>query len=475
MATGTAAQLGVQFTVLVVLARLLSPADFGIVTAALTVVGLSSIFSQLGVGPALVQRSVLEKRHIHTAFTLSLVLGVLFYGAILVTAPFIEAFFRMEGLGDVLRLLGLVFPVKALGMVAESLAQRQLRFRLLSVAGILSYTLGYAVPGIICAVRGFGPYALVVAHLAQAVTHTGMLLLLQRHSLVPLLEVRALRELMYFGSGMTVARLGNYLAGQADYFVVGRLFDASSLGLYSRAYQLMMIPVNLVGTVLDKVLFPAMASIQHDEARLAGTYRRGLWLVALLTFPMSAFSIVYTPALIRLVLGSEWLEATRLSQILLSGLFFRTGYKISDSLARATGAVYRRAWRQWIYAAAVFAFSVIGSSFGLPGVAAGVTGAIVLNYVLMAHLSAKLASLHWKAFVEVVLPGLVLGIASFSVSLIALWLVPLDVGSMVVAAFGICCLTVLLVRGWPEFFLGDDGGWLAARAVRVIQWVARRR
>jgi len=459
---GTTGQTFVQFAVLVVLARLLTPEDFGIVAAAMVVVGLSGIFSLLGVGPAIVQRSSLERRYIQTAFSITLLLGAFFYVLVFLAAPLVESFFRMEGLARVLRIAALTFPIRGLGVVAESLAQRRLRFRFLSTVSMLSFVFGYALFGIGFAMLGFGPYALVAAYLAQAVVYTLLLLFARSHSLIPGFESRAFKELMYFGGGYTADLLGNYTALQGDNLVVGRILGATALGNYGRAYQMMMLPVKLVGGVLDRVLFPTMAGFQDKRSRLQSTYRRGTVAVALTMLPTSVFAAIFAPELVDLALGKQWREVVAPLQILSVGLLFRTGYKVGDSLTRATGAVYRRAWRQWMYSAAVVGFSVLGSAWGIKGVAWGVTAAIIANYILVAALCRQLTGLSWNSFVVAHMPGVSLGATWAALALLLKRLLPASASSITVLSIAI--LTLVAVTGvlWhvlPQVFLGKDGQW----------------
>jgi PST family polysaccharide transporter len=207
----------------------------------------------------------------------------------------------------------------------------------------------------------------------------------------------ALKRLLASGVGFSIGQFGNFVALNVDNFTVGRWMGADALGLYSRAYQFLMIPTNLFGTVVDKVLFPAMAHVQDDNERLTRAFRRALAVVAMITLPISALLVVLAPELVTLVLGPRWVEMILPFQVLAATMLFRTSYKMSDSLIRAKGAVYRRAWRQWVYAAAVFAGALAGARFGLGGVAAGVGLAIVLNFALMLQLALQITGLRWAA------------------------------------------------------------------------------
>ena len=141
-AFGSGAMAVLKILVLVLLTRLLSPADFGVVGAALIIITFSLTFSQLGLGPALVQRPVLEPGHISTAFFASTAFGFLVAAVVWLIAPLLAAFFRMEQLTLVVRWLAVVFPILGLTTVAENLIQRDLRFRLLANTDVIAYAVG---------------------------------------------------------------------------------------------------------------------------------------------------------------------------------------------------------------------------------------------------------------------------------------------------------------------------------------------
>jgi PST family polysaccharide transporter len=466
MALATGANVFALLLVLVVLARLLTPADFGLAAAALMVMGFSAIFSELGIGPAVVQRPELRTAHLRSGFTLSLVLGVLIALLIWAAAPAVAGFFRLDGLTPIIRVLAVAFPVQSLGVIADSLLQRELRFRCLALLEVVAVVVGYGGVGITLAALGFGVWALVGAHLAQMVLKTVLLLLVRPHPAAPQLDRRACGELLYFGGGFTASRFSNYLAGQGEHLVIGRWLGAVALGVYGRAYQLMAAPAVLFGNVLDRVLFPAMVHLQDQPKRLADAYRRGSALIALVIFPVSAVLVVLAPEVVEVLLGPEWQAVTLPLQILGVGMLFRTGCKISDSLVRATGAVYRRTWRQTAYAVAVIAGAWVGQRWGVEGVAVAVLVTLALNFFLMAQLGLWLVAMPWRTFAAAHLPGLALAalvaapVAATAAALRACGCPPLPLLLASMAA-GLPCL--LVVRRLPGVFLGEDGKWIARK------------
>lgn len=476
---GTGTQQLLRLMAFIVLARLLSPHDFGVVGAALVVIGLSTIFSQVGVGPAIVQRPVLEPRHLRVGFTISLALSASFMTLIWSTAPLIAWFFRIPELAPVVRVLALVFVCQGAGTIAEALAQRELRFRWLAGVEVVSFAGGFGLVSVPLAWLGLGVWALVYGQLAESLIKTTILLAGRRHPKRLLLEWQPTRELLYFGGGFTLAKLGNYLALQGDNVVVGRWLGPQALGLYGQAYNLMTASALLVGQVLDRVLFPAMARVQSDLPKLRGAYRRGAVLVALVTLPGGCVLYLLAPELILLLLGPKWAGAVAPFQILSLGLLFRASYKLSDSVSRATGAVYRRAWRQGIYAMAVLAGAWVGQHWGIAGVAWGVVAAICLNFLLMAQLSLKLICMSWLDFAVAHLRAVPLTAALggsmwvlVELSRSNAWPAPAILAAGA-AWMGIFSLSLCLL--WPGLFLGPEGRWLVGTLTRMLDGRLHRR
>ncbi len=460
VAWGSGIMALLKVVVLVLLTRLLSPADFGVVSAALIVIVFALTFSQLGLGPALVQRPELRPEHISTAFYASSFFGILAGATIWLVAPLVAQFFRMDGLAPVVRVLAFLFPIMGFSAVAESLLQRELRFRLLANADVVTYGVGYG-SGIVLALLGWGMWSLVVAHLVQSVLRAGIVLIAEPPKLEPRPTTTAFYELMGYGMGQSAGRIGVFLANQADNAVVGRFLGAVALGLYSRAYQLMAVPTLLLGDVLDRVLFPTMARVQDDPRRLASGYLQGTAVVALLTLPAGIVAAVLAPELVLVAFGSKWADLIPPFQVLALGMMFRTSYRMSDSLSRATGKVYRRAWRQWLYAALVFLGAWVGHFWGVTGVAMGVLVALFVNYLLMAQLSLSVGHIPWLRFLQVQLPAVWLMLVAGGITIAVVTttrhlglppLVGLLVGSL--SALGGVLLAATLV---PRLALGEYG------------------
>jgi PST family polysaccharide transporter len=450
-----------ELVALLVLARLLSPHEFGLYSAALIVIKFSAIFQGLGIAPAIVQRPVLEARHLRVGYTLSLLLGLAVSALVWAMAPAIAGLLRLPDLTPIVRAICLVFLLQGASTVALASAQRALRFRWLALVDAAAFAVGYVVAAPVLAWLGFGIWALVAALLVQQSFRTIVLLAGQPHPMRPLLERGAIVELLYFGSGFTIARVCNYLATQLDRLVVGRYLGADALGVYGLSSQLMTTPAVIVGQVLDRVLFPTMALVQEEPVRLARAYRSAVAGCALLVLPASVVVAIVAPELVQAILGRGWEGVVAPLQILAFSMLFRTSYKLSDSVSRATGTVYARAWRQAVFTVGVFVGSIIGQFWGVEGVAFGVGLAFGANFLLMAQLSLRVTAMTWSEFVMAHMPGLALaGALGMGIWALVEWLralrlppLPLLIDTALLASAGSLLLCWIL----PSLFLGREG------------------
>lgn len=400
LGSGSGVQSVIQILVLAVLARLIEPDAFGVMQAALVVVGFAKLMSQMGVGPAIVQKKGLTENHIRTGFTISLTFGIILTLLTFISSDLLAVFFQMPELEHVLKLVSVIFFIESFVVVSQALLQKNLRMKEYAIINLFSYTFGYGIVGIALGFLGYGVYALIWAIIAQTGIKAILATYSESHSRIPMIHSKSFKDLMYFGGGVTTAQFANYLAAEGDNIITGRFLGADALGLYSRAYAVMVKPVNLLGSAVDKALFPSMAFIKDEPERLKSAFLKGLGGLALISFPLSAMMILMGPEIVLVLLGENWTDAILPFQILAVGFAFRMGYKINDTLARATGAVYRGAWRQGIYAFNVIMGSLIGMRWGIEGVACGVVVALFIHYLLTTQLSVSILNVKWWTLIK---------------------------------------------------------------------------
>jgi PST family polysaccharide transporter len=262
------------------------------------------------------------------------------------------------------------------------------------------------------------------------------------------------RPLLGFGAWYSLSQLGNWFALNNDNLISVRLLGTEALGVYNQAYMLMARPADVIGSAVDKVLFPAMARVREDGERLRNAYVRSVSLIALITIPIAVFVGVLAPEIIHILLGPKWLGVVLPLQVLSLALLPRASYKVSGSLTRATGDVSGGAWRQWLYAGEVVVACGIGARFGITGVAAGATVAIYLHFLVMLHFSGRVASGLARSVLVMYLKHLPVAVVSFGAAeSVALLMRPLGWSVVTVltasAAWGVATLvTIYAMRGF---------------------------
>lgn len=396
----------------IILARLLAPEAFGLFFYAMIFVGFISIFAQAGVPEAIIQRQELTKRHIEAGFTLTLLIGVSATIGLWIVAPMLT-----EGAGtSVLRTVSFSFFVSAFGALSGALLEKELSFKRLFWAEVVSYGIGQGVIGIGMATMGFGVWSLVYGLLVYTFLKSVLRMLMVRHPIAFSLESSAVKGLMHFGFGWSLTRLANYCAQHGDYIVIGRLLPPEALGFYSRAYQTARIPAGQIASLISSVLFPVYAAVQDDNQKLRRGFYLSVSVVSFVTFPLMVWFFITASKLIPTVYGPAWTGSISTLKILTVCGALGSIYTLCDVLVRAKGWVYAQVARHSMYAAMVIIGAILGIGYGIEGVAFAVSIAVFIMYILMAQLSINIVGGTWRKFLQAQVPGVVIGITVALVS-----------------------------------------------------------
>jgi PST family polysaccharide transporter len=465
-----------QFLVVAVLSRLLTPADFGLVSQAMIFVGLANLFADIGVAPALIQRKTITDRHIRVAFTFSMLTGVVMAAVAWVTAWIPAMAFRNESLEPLLQFLSITLLFKSAGLTASCLLMRRLNFRSWFWSYIVASVVGSACVGITLAVAGYGAWALAWAYVAQDGLACVILLIVVRHPMRFLLARAETGQLLGYGVGITLSKVVHYGTQTLDQFVIGRWLGAAPLGLYSRAFQLVTISNETFAQVLGRVLFPAFSKMQDDTERLRNAYLRAVSTVALLGFPIFAGLAVVAPEAVLFVFGSQWGGTVIPLQILCVGGLFWSVTTLSDQIAHATAAVYHMFRRRIVLAVAILGGALLGAQFGINGVAVGVASSQVLMYFIMARLSLQLTGGDWFSFAACQLPGVgVTALIAIGSHAVATALrangTPVFVTLLLTVSAGMI-IGVAAVLGMPRSKVPDNVRWSLEKIDEMIAKVA---
>lgn len=304
---------GIGVTLL--LARLLTPRDFGLVGMVSVFSGFVALLGELGFGAALVQRSELEERHLSTVFWFNSAAGLVLGAAMAAAAPLLAEFYGEPKLIGLTRAVALSFVIMPLGAVHQAVLSRKLGFKSLAWVDTAVALLS-AVVAVIAALRGMGPWALVLRSLTVAGAGVVGLWLVAGWRPRVLFDARALKELLGFSANLFAFNAVNYWARNGDQLLIGKFLGAASVGIYARAYSTMTMPISEVTSVLTKVMFPTLSRLQHRHDELRALYLRSLQNIALLTFPLMSVLLAVASPFVLSVFGPNWAEVVPVLQVL---------------------------------------------------------------------------------------------------------------------------------------------------------------
>ena len=306
-----------QIAMAAVLARLLTPAAFGLVALAGLFLRFVDHFAKAGITQALVQKATLTRLDIRAGFTLSAGLGLVFAALAVLAAPLAGRLAQDAELIPVLRWLSLGLLLNGFGAPAVALLRRQLRFKSLALIEVGTYMVGYVVVGLAMAISGAGVYALVAAILTQITMKAIAGYALVRHPVLPTADGTAVRTILSFGLRISLIGFLEFLRSNLDTLAVGRWAGANQLGLYNRADLLARLPAYHVSTGLSKVLFPSFAAIQFEKKRLRDAYLSAVGLTAAIILPLNAGMAVAASEIILVLLGPQWVGSIQVMPWLL--------------------------------------------------------------------------------------------------------------------------------------------------------------
>lgn len=301
----------------IVLARFLSPVDFGLMAMVTVVTGFAQMYTDLGISAAIIHRQDATKDHLSSLYWLNIFTGLAVFGVVWVCAPCIPLFFREPRLLPLLKVVAIVFLITPLGSQFELLLQKELSFRVLAKQEIVA-SLGSTILACVCAVAGLGVWALVYSFLGGIILKTALLVRIGFARFQPSLHFRRsdLKGYIGFGLYQIGERSINYLSQRLDQIVIGPLLGAQALGFYSFAFNLSCKPIWRINPILTRVAFPLFSKVQDDRERLRRGYVKLLSFLSIVNAPLLIGLAAVAPWAVPTIFGAKWAKSIVLIQIL---------------------------------------------------------------------------------------------------------------------------------------------------------------
>ncbi|MDQ0827973.1 lipopolysaccharide exporter [Arthrobacter sp. B2I5] len=398
---------GIVLITTIVLARLLSPEEYGLVAAALVLMAYIETIADAGVAQALVYlpASPITAR---SALLVSVVLGALLTGLAILAAPWIGELFQLPEVAPLVRVLAIALLATALGAVPEALLRRDLQFKKLAVAPVLR-ALTTGTVSLVLAFAGYGAFSLAAGTASGSVAYAIACWFLVRQSApwqIWRVAQDAIRATLKFGVPVAGSNLLARLIFDVDYLIIAVVLGAQALGYYTLAFRLPEALIINVFFVLSTVLFPLYTQVQDQRGRLRDGYLRGVRIQALYGMTAGVGLAVLAPVVVPLVFGSKWSDSV-------VPLVFLSLYAAARSLGAGANDVYKAIGRPGIS----IAFSSIrlavlvpvllfGSQWGIIGVAVAQMATAVLFAFGMQAVAAKVLGIAPKALLQAIFPAL---------------------------------------------------------------------
>lgn len=316
------ASQALQFIIGIILARLLTPVEYGITGMIAVFLSILSVFWMGGMGEALVRKTKPTHKDYSTVFIFNFVVAIASYLVLVLFAPQISVLFNEPVLTKIIYILGLTLIINSMGFVPRSYLWKQMDFKRLTIVSLLS-TLTAGTVGIILAYHGYGVWSLVYKSIVASSISTVLMLFLSSVKIKITFSVNSFREFFGFSSKLLLSGIISQLFQNVYSLVIAKYFDARELGLYSRASNYKNLPSKTLDSVIQSVSFPLLSSIKDDQVKLKSAYKRLIKSTMLLSFVLLLMMAASSENLIIGLIGQKWSDAIPYLQLLcFVGIFY---------------------------------------------------------------------------------------------------------------------------------------------------------
>ena len=307
---------GSTFVISILLARILDPAEFGLIGMAMVFITISQVFVDVGFSSSLIQAKNVSKLACTSVFFLNLLLGTFFFVIIFALAPAIGNFYKSADIVTIVRYLSIVVLIGSFSPVQSALLRRKLKFKALTLKTLAGSLIG-GILGLICALNDFGVYSLIVQQVTSVLVITTLLWLGSDWKPTLNFSLKEIRDLSSFSIFVFLDRISNSIFQKIDTLFIGKVFSASMLGFYSRA-ESMNHQITLYSSAsLRKVFLPVLSSIQNDHSRFKSVYFNAISLASFISFGLVGVVYFLAEPLILILLGEKWRFSILIFQILI--------------------------------------------------------------------------------------------------------------------------------------------------------------
>lgn len=407
-----------------VLSRLLTPAEFGLLGMVTVAIGFLQVLKDIGLGSSLVQKQTVTPEEVSTIFWVNLILGVVMAILLIILAPYIALFFNEPKLTLLVRVMSFNFVITSMAIVPDALILKAIDFRSFFFRNLGTTVIGGFI-GIYMALEGYGVWALVGQSLITTITGLIISSVMIKWRPKFIFKRELLGSHMRYSMPLLADSSLNYWVRNVDNLLVGKFLGAISLGIYTRAYNLMLLPISQISSTLSRVMFPSFSIIQNDKKLIWEQYCKMMSLVAMVSFPLMAILGVYAREAILIVYGSQWMEVVPIFKILCFLGAAQSIATLAGPVYYSTGKTARLFQIGLITKTLMICGIVFGLMYGgLIGMVWGYTFTSMLAFLIEAHFVSGILQNKLSDYLINLYPEFLAALLSLSILLIAYYLFP---------------------------------------------------
>lgn len=410
---------GIQFVVMIIMARQLTPDDYGLVSMLTIFIALSQSLVDCGFSNALIRKQDRSEIDNSTVFFFNVAVGIILYIILFISAPFIAGFYHQPLLVPITRLISISVVINSLVVVQRSLLTVKIDFKTQTIASFCGAVIS-GIVGVYMAFNGYGVWSIVWQQLLNLTINTLMLWILAKWRPILAYSWKSFKQLFGFGSKLAVSGVIDTIYNNIYLIVIGKIFNASDLGYYTRAYQFAQFPSSNFTGIIQRVTYPILCSFQNDITMLRNIYRRSIRLSTFFVFPFMMLLAALAQPLILVLLKEQWSFSIILLQILCFSMMWYPMHSLNLNLLQVQG-------RSDLYLKLEIIKKIIGISilcltipFGLVAMCIGTILSSIICLIVNTHYTGKLIQVGFLIQMKDIFPTL---LYSLSMGALVFWVI----------------------------------------------------
>ena len=423
---------GLQFVLGIILARLLSPSDYGLIGMTGIFFAISNVFIDSGFGSALVQKKDRNEDDYCTVFYINLTVSLFFYCVLFVIAPYVADFFEQPLLRDLMRVSAITLIISALVSTSRNKLYVAVDFKTTTKISIASAIVS-GVVALYCAFNGYGVWTFVIQGLVSEVVSAILFFYYVRWIPRHKFSRVSFNRLFGYGSKILIASLISVIYDNIYSFIIGKRFSAASLGLYTKGNSFASFAGSTTASVLQRVAFPVLSDIQDDLPRLLSAYSRYIKMVAFFVFPMLMGLCGIAKPFVIFLITEKWASCIIFLQILCFAFMWDGIIRINLNLLYVTGRSDLVLRLEVMKKSVAFTILFISIFFGIIGMCIGRVVYALIAFYMNTYYTKKILNYGFMTQIKEILPSFLLSVSMMVIALLISHFVTTPILSLIIS------------------------------------------